>query len=117
MAAQESCCGDCESLNSWRFQVLSSGDEFFNYAFHMASWDTIKSVATKLVHDELQTLQVRLFRLIVLAIAIICLFVVVPVNLLVGLPWVENLLTVLLAGFGLVLYRQSLKGKNYTRIL
>ena len=83
----------------------------------MTAWDTIKSVATKLVHDELQTLQVRLFRLIALAVAIICLFVVVPVNLLVGLPWGENFITVLLAGFGFFLYQQSLKGKNYFFLL
>jgi PAS domain S-box-containing protein len=79
----------------------------------MTAWDTIKSVATKLVHDEMQTLQVRLFRLIALAVAIICLFVVVPVNLLVGLPWGENFISVLLTGFGFFLYQQSLKGKNY----
>jgi len=79
----------------------------------MTAWDTIQSVATKLVHDEMQTLQVRLFRLIALAVAIICLFVVVPVNLLVGLPWGENFISVLLTGFGFFLYQQSLKGKNY----
>ena len=83
----------------------------------MLSWGTIKRAGTRLVRDESQTLQVRLFRLMALTVAVVCLLVVLPINFLVGLSWLEDLLTVLLGGFGILLYQQSLKGKHYFLLL
>jgi len=74
-------------------------------------------MATGLVCDESQTIQVRLFRLISVTAAILCVFVVLPANLLVGVPGRENLLVLLLAGFMAGLYQRSLKGKNHFLLL
>ena len=64
--------------------------------------------------DKSLTLQERLFRLMTLTAAIICLFIVLPVNLMEpDLPVAVNIADIILGLFSLFCYTQSCKGKNH----
>src|SRR5579863_1156716 len=64
--------------------------------------------------DPSLTLQIRLFRLMCLTAAIVCLLVVLPINLLESdLPVVVNLADIFLGLFSLFCYWQSSRSRNY----
>lgn len=65
-----------------------------------------------LAHNEQVTLQIRLFRLICLTGAVLCLAVVLPVNLVQNLPVLVNVCDVLLGLFALYCYWQSRRGRH-----
>ncbi|MEY4916251.1 MAG: hypothetical protein RL616_164 [Verrucomicrobiota bacterium] len=63
--------------------------------------------------DQTLALQLRLFRLMCLTLAVVCLFVVLPVNLFeTSLPLAVNLSDITLGLFGVYCYSQSCRGKN-----
>jgi len=64
--------------------------------------------------DQSLTLQVRLFRLLCLATAIVCLFLVLPVNLAEPeIPMFINLAVIFLGLFSLFCHQRSCKGRHY----
>ncbi len=67
--------------------------------------------------DKSLTLQERLFRLMTLTAAIVCLFIVLPVNLMEpSLPLGVNIADIILGLFSLFCYTQSCKGKNHIKL-
>lgn len=65
--------------------------------------------------DQGASMEVRLFRLVCLSVAMLCLFLILPTNLLQGLPVVLNM-TILV--FGLLLlyfYQASCHGRHYIK--
>ncbi len=64
--------------------------------------------------DTSLNLRIRLFRLMCLITSIVCLFVVLPVNLVeYTLPLAVNVLVIAVGLFGVFCYNQSLRGRDY----
>jgi PAS domain S-box-containing protein len=73
----------------------------------------LKRVWDYMVRDEILSLQERLYRLTCLVISVISLLVILPVNLVLGLPQFLNLADVALGLFSLYCYRESCRGRNH----
>jgi two-component system, cell cycle sensor histidine kinase and response regulator CckA len=58
-------------------------------------------------------LEVRLYRLVCLTVAIVCILIILPINIFQDLPQFVNIADILLGLFALFLYRQSMRGGHY----
>ena len=74
----------------------------------------LKRLLKQMDWDKSLTFQFRLYRMMVLLTSVLCLFVVLPVNLLLpSLPLAVNLADITLGCFALFCYRESRRGRNH----
>jgi PAS domain S-box-containing protein len=74
----------------------------------------LESLKTLFAPDGSLPLQVRLFRVVCVTTAFVCLVVVLPMNLLQNLPVLVNVADVATGLIALYCYRASLQGRNHT---
>ena len=74
----------------------------------------LKKLLKQMDWDKSLTFQFRLYRIIVFLTAALCLFVVLPVNLLLpSIPLAVNLADIALGCFALFCYCESRRGRNH----
>lgn len=73
----------------------------------------LEKIWAYVARDQEVTMRERLYRLICLLVAIICIFIILPINTLQRLPIVVNIADVSLGLFSLYCYRQAQRGRNY----
>jgi PAS domain S-box-containing protein len=68
------------------------------------------------LRDQAVSLEVRLFRLVCLTFSPICLFLVLPANLILGLSPFLNLVITIFGLLSLFFYRDSLRGRHHIKV-